>query len=104
MGLTVTTSESTLPPGEPLELAGLLAFADHGIASRVLAKSSGGNVTLFTFSPFDALVFILEGTMALTIGNRLARASAGTVTRMPASIPHALQAEETHPYAPRDAS
>jgi len=104
MSLKVTTSQTTLPAGEALNVEGLLAFAEHGISSRVLAKASGGNVTLFTFergqaltehtSPFDALVFILQGAMALTIGGQQVRAPAGTVTRMPAATPHALQAEE----------
>ena len=94
--------ESTLPPAEAHGLADLLAYADHGIASRVLAKSGGGNVTLFAFeqgqalsehtSPFDALVLVLEGAMALTIGGRPVEAGAGTVTRLPAGVPHALDA------------
>ena len=39
------TTETTLPPGEASELSSLLAYAPHGIASRVLAKTSGGNAT-----------------------------------------------------------
>lgn len=98
------TTETTLPPGESSELSSLLAYAPHGIASRVLAKTSGGNATLFSFergqalsehtSPFDALVFVLEGVLTLTIGGKRVRAPAGTVTRMPADVPHALVADE----------
>ncbi len=97
-------TESTLPPAEAQAFAGLVAYAPQGIASRVLLKSAGGNATLFAFekgqalsehtSPFDAMVVILEGAMTLTIGGRPVKAAAGTATRMPAGIPHALDAEE----------
>jgi quercetin dioxygenase-like cupin family protein len=103
MGLPVNNAESTLPASEALRFEDLLAYAPHGIASRVLAKSSGGNVTLFAFeqgqgltehtSPFDALVFVLEGSMTLTIGGAPLEAPAGSVTRMPAGIPHGLEAD-----------
>lgn len=97
-------AETTLPPAEAHAFQDLLGYAAHGIASRVLAKSGGGNVTLFAFekgqaltehtSPFDALVFVLEGTMTLTIGGKPVAAAAGSVTRMPAGVPHALDADE----------
>jgi quercetin dioxygenase-like cupin family protein len=77
---------------------------EQGIASRVLAKTSGGNVTLFAFdaaqgltehtSPFDALVMVLEGSLILTIGGTPVRATPGTIVRMPADVPHALDAPE----------
>ena len=98
------SSENDLPPGEAHRFQDLLGYADHGIASRVLAKKGSSNVTLFAFekgqgltehtSPFDALVVILEGGMALTIGGKPVTAPAGSITRMPASVPHALDAVE----------
>jgi len=45
-------------------------------------------------SPFDALVVVLEGAMALTIGGQVVAAPTGTVTRMPAGTPHAVDATE----------
>jgi quercetin dioxygenase-like cupin family protein len=95
-------TETTLPPAEAQGLADLPGYAEHGIASRVLVKTGGGNATLFAFekgqalaehtSPFDALVLVLEGVMTLTIGGQRVQAQDGTVTRMPAGIPHALDA------------
>jgi quercetin dioxygenase-like cupin family protein len=95
-------SHGTLAAAEPLRLADLIAPTEHGIASRVLAKTGGGNVTLFAFdageglsehtTPFDALVVVLDGTMTLTIGGRALQAAAGTIVRMPADIPHAVDA------------
>jgi quercetin dioxygenase-like cupin family protein len=94
--------DSTIPPGDAIVLDSLLSYAEQGIASRVLAKTDGGNVTLFAFdtgqglsehtAPFDALVFVLEGTLALTVGGRVVAAAPGTVVRMPANVPHAVEA------------
>lgn len=96
--------DSTLSPGEVHRFHDLLGYAEHGIASRVLAKKGTSNVTLFAFeadqgltehtSPFDALVVVLEGTLTLTIGGKPVKAPAGTITRMPASVPHAVDADE----------
>jgi quercetin dioxygenase-like cupin family protein len=45
-------------------------------------------------APFDALVLVLEGALALTIGGAAVDAAAGTIVRMPANVPHALAAKE----------
>lgn len=92
----------TIPPAEALRLADLIAPTEHGIASRVLARNGGGNVTLFAFdageglsehtTPFDALVIVLDGSLKLTIGGAPVEARAGTIVRMPASVPHAVDA------------
>ena len=91
--------------GEALSLSALITPTEGGIASRVLSKTSGGNLTLFAFdagqglaehtSPFEALVMVLEGACTLTIGGTPIRATPGTVVRMPADVPHALDALET---------
>lgn len=93
-----------IPPSEALELHSLITPTEQGIASRVLARTSGGNVTLFAFdkgqgltehtSPFDALVLVLEGVLDLTIGGTAVRATAESIVRMPAGVPHALDAPE----------
>jgi len=98
-------SHGTLVASEPLRLLDLISPSDHGIASRVLAKTSGGNVTLFAFdageglsehtAPFDALVVVLDGSMSLTIGGRPVSAVPGTIVRMPANVPHAVDAITT---------
>jgi quercetin dioxygenase-like cupin family protein len=91
-----------IPAAEALPLAGLISLADGGIASRVLAKNGGGNLTLFAFdrgqglsehtTPFDALVMVLDGELALTIGGTAVTATPGTIVRMPANVPHAVDA------------
>ena len=98
----MSTSAQMIPAAEALLLQSLVNPTEHGIASRVLAKNSGGNITLFAFdagqgltehtSPFDALVMVLEGVLTLTIGGTPVRATPGTIVRMPADVPHALDA------------
>ena len=71
---------STLPPGELFALDTLVTPTAQGIASRVLARTAAGNITLFAFdageelsehtAPFDALVITLSGALVLTIGGR----------------------------------
>ncbi len=97
-------TQNELPPGEAHRFEDLLGYAEHGIASRVLAKKGTSNVTLFSFekgqgltehtSPFDALVVILEGVMTLSIGGEPVNAPANSITRMPAGVPHSLDAGE----------
>ncbi len=93
----------TIEAGEAFRLIDLIAPAPHGIASRVLAKTSGGNVTLFAFdageglsehtAPFDALVLVLDGAMTLIIGGNPVTAAPGSIVRMPANVPHAVNAD-----------
>lgn len=96
------TTTGTIPAAEALAFADLIAPTERGIASRVLAKNGGGNVTLFAFdqgegltehtTPFDALVIVLDGLLTLTIGGQPVIAKPGTIVRMPANVPHAVEA------------
>jgi quercetin dioxygenase-like cupin family protein len=93
---------STIPAAEALLLADLITPTAQGIASRVLARGGGGNLTLFAFdagqglsehsTPYDALALVLEGELTLTIGGAPVRALPGTVVRLPANVPHAVDA------------
>jgi quercetin dioxygenase-like cupin family protein len=100
----MSSESQTIPGAQALALATLITPTERGIASRVLAKTGGGNVTLFAFdagqgleehtSPFDALVMVLEGVLVLTIGGAAVRTTPGTIVRMPGGVPHALEAPE----------
>jgi quercetin dioxygenase-like cupin family protein len=104
MGRAEAHDPQMIPSAEALILESLVTATEQGIASRVLAKTTGGNVTLFAFdagqgltehtSPFDALVMVLEGALALTIGGKPVRATPGTLVRMPADVPHGIEALE----------
>lgn len=98
------TNTSTIPESTALPLASLITPTPHGIASRILSKTGGGSLTLFAFdtgqglaehaAPFDALVMVLEGKLQLTIGGVEVMATPGSVVRMPAGVPHAVDAPE----------
>ena len=93
----------TIPPAEALVLQSLVATPEQGIASRVLAKTSGGNMTLFAFdsgqglsehtSPFEAFALVLEGS-PLNIGGRASAHASHQQTSAARHVPHALEADE----------
>lgn len=93
-----------IPAAEALDLRSLVTSTPQGISSRILAKTSGGNMTLFAFdvgqgltehtSPFDALVMVLDGALTLTIGGAEVVATPGTIVRLPANVPHAVDAAD----------
>ena len=95
---------STLAESELFSLESLVTPTTQGIASRVLARTAAGNLTLFAFdageelsehtAPFDALVLTLSGSLVLTIGGKEVRTAPQTIVRMPANVPHAVQAAE----------
>jgi len=85
-----------------MNLTAEIACQEGTIASKVLMKSPGGNVTLFAFSqgqelsehtaPFDALVQCLEGNTEVTIGSEVHPLTEGEAILMPANVPHAVMA------------
>jgi quercetin dioxygenase-like cupin family protein len=93
-----------LPADRASVLTELVDVAPGAIVSRVLAKSRGGNVTLFAFdqgqglsehtAPFDALVQVVDGSLELTVGGTEVRVGGGEIVRMPADVPHALHATQ----------
>jgi quercetin dioxygenase-like cupin family protein len=93
-----------LPPGEVLALDTLVTPTAQGIASRVLARTAAGNITLFAFdadeelaehtAPFAALVLTLSGALVLTIGGREVLTTPQSIVLMPANVPHAVRASE----------
>lgn len=91
-----------IPAAEALTLASLVTPIEGGIGSRVLSKAPGGTITLFVFdagqgltehtSPYDAMILVLEGEFALTIGGVECPAPEGSLVRLPANVPHAVEA------------
>lgn len=95
-------TKNLLEPSVAQAIESLVAVQEGGVASRVIARSAGGNVTLFAFdageelsehsAPFDALVQVVSGHLDLTIGGKPVAVEAGQMVLMPADIPHALKA------------
>ena len=98
---TANTDE-LLPADRSSALNELVQTAEGAIVSRVLAKTGGGNVTLFAFdagqglsehtAPFDALVQVVDGRLDLVIGENPVTVGPGEIVRMPADVPHAVHA------------
>ena len=95
---------STLSPGELFALDTLVTPTAQGIASRVLARTAAGNITLFAFdageelsehtAPFDALALTLSGALVLTIGGVEVHTAPQTIVLMPANVRHAVRAAQ----------
>lgn len=83
-------------------LNSLTEYQDSSVVSKTLIKKEKGTVTLFAFSkgeglsehtaPFDALVYVSDGTAKITISEIDHEVSAGEMIIMPANEPHALKA------------
>lgn len=90
--------------GRAITMTELVDYQDGSVVSRTVIKKPTGTVTIFAFdkneglsehtAPFDAMVFILEGTAEITIAGQLLRAEAGEMMIMPAGKPHSLKAPE----------
>lgn len=88
---------------ETFDLSSLVNYVEGSTVSRILAKTGGGNITLFAFSEgqdlskhkasFDAYVQIIEGEAVITIDDKPFEMKTGEVIIMPANIPHAVSAK-----------
>ena len=90
------------PSAEPL--ADLVDYQEGSVVSKILMKKETGNVTLFAFdkgqslsehtAPFDALVYVVDGSVEILIAGKPAVVAKGEMMVMPADEPHALNAIE----------
>ncbi len=80
----------------------LVEYAPNAIVSTTIVDTPAATITLFAFdegqglsehaAPYDAVVQIVDGEAALTIGGQPITAGEGSVVIMPANVPHALKA------------
>jgi quercetin dioxygenase-like cupin family protein len=83
-------------------MADLIAYQEGSVVSRQVMNGQGGNVTLFAFdrgegltehtSPFDALVYVLDGEAEVMVSGVASHLREGDMILMPANAPHALKA------------
>ena len=88
--------------GQVTELGGLVDYQKGSVVSRTIIDKEKGTVTLFAFdeghglsehkSPYEALVYVLDGELEITISGNPHRLKAGEAIIMPADDPHALKA------------
>lgn len=86
-----------------IKLTDSIVVQNGSIVSKQIIKKPNGNVTLFAFakgeslsehtSPYDALVYIVEGEMEIKISGNLNVVSTGEVLLLPANLPHSLFAQ-----------
>jgi quercetin dioxygenase-like cupin family protein len=85
-------------------MAALVDYQSGTVLSRTIVERNAGTVTLFAFdkgqglsehtAPFDALVYVIDGEVDITISGQSTRLKAGEAVIMPANKPHALKALE----------
>lgn len=95
-------NEGNISKPEARELIGEIEYQQGGIVSKQLIKKTNGNITLFAFdkgesltehtSPFEAVVFIAEGEMEITIGGEPHNVKSGQIIILPPNISHGLVA------------
>jgi len=84
------------------KLLELIDYQEDSVVSRTIIDKKTGTVTLFAFdqnqglsehtAPFDALVYVLEGEVNITVSGKPLKLTQGEMTIMPANEPHALTA------------
>ena len=79
-------------------------YSNGATVSKIIAKNKNGSTTLFSFdkgqnlsehtAPFEAIAMIIDGKCEITIDNKPHSLSEGQMIKLPANIPHALEATE----------
>ena len=85
-----------------LKLADMVGYQEGSVVSRAMVDKKTGTVILFAFdegqglnehsTPFDALVYIVDGEAEITISGKSFHLREGEITIMPAHEPHAVRA------------
>ena len=81
-----------------------ISYAEKAVVSKIVLKNDKGDISLFAFdkgeglsehsSPFDALVYIVDGSAEIIINGNSNMLKAGESIIMPSNTPHALKAVE----------
>ena len=90
--------------GQVTRLADLADYQPGSIVSRTIIDKTTGTVTFFAFdkgqalsehtTPFDALVYVIDGEVEIVIAGKALRLEAGQMVIMPADQPPAVKALE----------
>lgn len=85
------------------KLEGLIEYQKGSVVSHTLIDEKAGTVTLFAFdenqglsehkAPYDALVYVIEGGVEITISGKSLTLKQGEITILPANELHALTAK-----------
>jgi quercetin dioxygenase-like cupin family protein len=79
----------------------LVDYQEGAVVSRTIIDKKAGTVTLFAFdkeqglsehkAPYDALVYLLEGEVEVTISGKAVLLKEGEMIILPTNKPHALK-------------
>jgi len=94
-----------IPFEKVVQLNDLVDYKEGRVSSKTLAQRNDLSISLFAFdkgeglsthsAPGDAMVYVLEGSVEVSIGeDTVVTMSSGDTAVMPANIPHALDALE----------
>ena len=85
------------------KLSSLINYQIGSIVSHTIIDKKTGTVTLFAFddkqglsehtAPYDAMVYVLDGEVEVTISGKLSNLKKGEMIIMPANQPHSLTAK-----------
>lgn len=91
-----------LPAGQAVKVIDRVAYRAGGMAASIILEQPGGSCRVVALdqgqgrsehtTPFDALVYILEGEAGITISGEKHHLKAGEMIRIQADAPHALEA------------
>ena len=83
-------------------LIDVISYQNGSIVSKQIIKKPNGNITLFAFdkdesltehtSPYEAVVYMVDGEMEITIGGKAYNVKSGEIIIMPPDVPHGLKA------------
>lgn len=83
-------------------LVDAINYQNGSIISKQIIKKPNGNITLFAFdkdesltehtSPYEAVVYMVDGEMEIKIGGNPYNVKAGEILVMPPDVPHGLKA------------
>lgn len=91
-----------LAAGKKEKLGSLVTYQAGSVVSRTIINGKTGTVTLFAFdegdglsehsSPYDALLYVIEGEALVTVAGNANEMEAGDAVILPAGKPHAVRA------------
>jgi quercetin dioxygenase-like cupin family protein len=83
-------------------LLDLAEYQKDSIVSKIILDKNNGSITFFAFdekqglsehtAPFDAMVYVVDGEVDITISRKSSRLKVGDMIILPANKPHALKA------------
>jgi quercetin dioxygenase-like cupin family protein len=84
-------------------LSGLIDYQEGSVVSRTIVDKKTGTITLFAFdqdqglsehtAPYDAMVYVIEGEVKVTISGKPLTLKQGETTVIPANAPHSVTAK-----------